>query len=104
MEILRNLTRRKLRNSLTVAGIMIGVLALTTMGAMAEKFNLLFDGGERFFSGHVVVNDPSLSGFGPGLIQGARAAENEKIDRGAGAVPHPPPLSQAAPPAASPPP
>jgi len=67
MEILRNLTRRKLRNALTVAGIMIGVLALTTMGAMAEKFNLLFDGGERFFSGHVVVNDPSLSGFGPGL-------------------------------------
>src|SRR3981081_1863125 len=68
MEILRNLTRRKLRNGLTVAGIMIGVLALTTMGAMAEKFNLLFDGGERFFSGHVVVNDPSLSGFGPAQV------------------------------------
>jgi len=32
VEILRNLGRRKLRNSLTVAGIMIGVLALTTMG------------------------------------------------------------------------
>jgi putative ABC transport system permease protein len=88
MEILRNLTRRKLRNALTVAGIMIGVLALTTMGAMAEKFNLLFDGGERFFSGHVVVNDPSLSGFGPGLIQVARAVEIEKVDGVAGAFPN----------------
>jgi putative ABC transport system permease protein len=88
MEILRNLTRRKLRNALTVAGIMIGVLALTTMGAMAEKFNLLFDGGERFFSGHVVVNDPSLSGFGPGLIQVTRAAEIDKVDGVAGAFPN----------------
>jgi putative ABC transport system permease protein len=88
MEILRNLTRRKLRNSLTVAGIMIGVLALTTMGAMAEKFNLLFDGGERFFSGHVVVNDPSLSGFGPGLIQVARASDIEKVEGVAGAFPN----------------
>src|ERR1700730_18514919 len=88
MEILRNLTRRKLRNALTVAGIMIGVLALTTMGAMAEKFNLLFDGGERFFSGHVVVNDPSLSGFGPGLIQVARAAEIDSVEGVAGAFPN----------------
>ena len=88
MEILRNLTRRKLRNALTVAGIMIGVLALTTMGAMAEKFNLLFDGGERFFSGHVVVNDPSLSGFGPGLIQVARAADIDRVEGVAGAFPN----------------
>src|SRR5258707_13514110 len=88
MEILRNLTRRKLRNSLTVAGIMIGVLALTTMGAMAEKFNLLFDGGERFLSGHVVVNDPSLSGFGPGSIQDARATDIQKPEVGAVAFPN----------------
>jgi len=32
LEILRNLTRRKLRTALTVLGITIGVLALTTMG------------------------------------------------------------------------
>ena len=30
MEILRNITRRKLRSFLTIAGIVIGVLALTT--------------------------------------------------------------------------
>ena len=39
MEIVRNLTRRKLRTTLTISGIVIGVLALVTMGAMAEKFN-----------------------------------------------------------------
>jgi len=88
VEILRNLGRRKVRNALTVAGIMIGVLALTTMGAMAEKFNLLFDGGERFFSGHVVVNDPSLSGFGPGLIAVGKAAEIDRLEGVAGAYPN----------------
>ena len=37
MEIIRNLTRRKLRNILTISGIVIGVLALVTMGAMAAR-------------------------------------------------------------------
>ena len=87
MEILRNLTRRKLRNTLTVAGIMIGVLALTTMGAMAEKFNLLFDGGERFFSCNVLVNEPSPSDFVPGVIHVDRAPDIEKVDGVARAVP-----------------
>src|SRR3977135_1478089 len=84
MEILRNLTRRKLRNALTVAGLMIGVLPLTTMEAMGDKFNRLFGGGELFFSGHVVVNDPSLSGFGPGLIQVARVADIDRTEGVAG--------------------
>ena len=39
MEILRNIARRKLRSFLTIAGIVIGVLALTTMGSMSENFN-----------------------------------------------------------------
>lgn len=33
MEILRNLARRKLRSTLTSLGIVIGIFALTTMGA-----------------------------------------------------------------------
>ena len=37
MEILRNLARRKLRSTLTVLGIVIGIFALTTMGAMAAE-------------------------------------------------------------------
>lgn len=39
MEILRNFKRRKLRSALTISGILIGILALTTMGAMAEHVN-----------------------------------------------------------------
>src|SRR5947207_548087 len=39
MEILRNLARRKLRSVLTISGIVIGIFALTTMGAMAEHMN-----------------------------------------------------------------
>ena len=35
MDSLRNLSRRKLRSSLTISGIVIGIFALTTMGAMA---------------------------------------------------------------------
>jgi glycine/serine hydroxymethyltransferase len=45
MEIIRNIVRHKLRSFLTIAGIVIGVLALTTMGALAENFNALLDGG-----------------------------------------------------------
>src|SRR6266550_3360829 len=49
VEILRNVTRHKLRSFLTISGIVIGVLALTTMGALAENFNALIDGGVKYF-------------------------------------------------------
>jgi ABC-type antimicrobial peptide transport system permease subunit len=41
VEIVRDLTRRTLRNFVTISAIVIAVLALTTMGAIAEKFNKL---------------------------------------------------------------
>jgi putative ABC transport system permease protein len=69
MEIIRNLTRRKLRNFLTISGIVIGVLALVTMGALAEKFNALLSGGANYFGTNVQVSDSSsgaLGGFGGG--------------------------------------
>ncbi len=58
MEILRNITRRKLRNFLTISGIVIGVLALTTMGSMAENFNALLDGGVKYFGSAIQVGPP----------------------------------------------
>jgi putative ABC transport system permease protein len=58
MEILRNITRRKLRSALTISGIVIGVLALTTMGALAENFNALIDGGVKYFGSNVQVGPP----------------------------------------------
>ena len=64
MEIIRNLTRRKLRNTLTISGIVIGVLALVTMGAMAEKFNALLDGGVTYFGSNIQVTAAGASAFG----------------------------------------
>ena len=42
---LRNLTRRKLRTSLTVIGIAVGIWALVVMAAMATKLSALVEGG-----------------------------------------------------------
>ena len=58
MEILRNIWRRKLRSVLTISGIVIGVLALTTMGALSENFNALLDGGVKYFGSNIQVGPP----------------------------------------------
>ncbi len=58
MEIVRNVARHKLRSFLTISGIVIGVLALTTMGALAENFNALLDGGVRYFGSTITVGPP----------------------------------------------
>ena len=69
MEILRNLWRRKVRTSLTVIGIVMGIFALTTMGAMAEHFDTLLAGGITYYSNTVQVADAnSSSGFGGGYM------------------------------------
>jgi putative ABC transport system permease protein len=58
MEIVRTLSRDKLRSSLTISGIVIGVLALTTTGALAENFNALLDGALQYFGSNVQVGPP----------------------------------------------
>src|SRR5205807_7323245 len=58
MEIIRNVARHKLRSFLTIPGIVIGVLALTTMGALAENFNALLDGGVTYFGGSIQIAPP----------------------------------------------
>jgi putative ABC transport system permease protein len=58
MEVVRNITRHKLRSFLTISGIVIGVLALTTMGALAENFNALLDGGVKYFGSSIQVGPP----------------------------------------------
>ncbi len=58
MEILRNVTRHKLRSVLTISGIVIGVIALTTMGALAENFNALLDGGVKYYGSSIQVGAP----------------------------------------------
>jgi putative ABC transport system permease protein len=77
-ETLRNLSRRKLRNGLTILGIVIGVLALTTMGALAEKSNSLIDGGIRYFRDHVTVAADSNGGFG-GVLGIAKVQDIQQV-------------------------
>ena len=59
IEILRNLARRKLRSGLTISGIVIGIFALTTMGAMASHFNALLGGGVRYAGSSIAVGPPT---------------------------------------------
>src|SRR5215472_5661213 len=75
-EIVRNITRRKLRSFLTISGIVIGIVALTTMGALAANFNALLDGGARYYAGYVPVGDSNSNGVtGGGLLPLSKADE-----------------------------
>ena len=67
-EIVRNLTRRKLRSFLTISGIVIGIVGLTTMGALANNFNALIDGGAKYYAGYVPVGDASSNGVTSGAV------------------------------------
>src|SRR6202022_1016103 len=85
MEIVRNVTRHKLRSFLTIAGIVIGVLALTTMGAMAENFNALLDGGVKYFGSSIQVGPPD--GQSAALLPSSKVDEIKKVDGVAAAFP-----------------
>lgn len=62
MRVIKNVFRRKMRAFLTISGITIGVLALVVMGGMAEKINLLVDGGTRYYGDKVIVADATDGG------------------------------------------
>ncbi|MEO8246338.1 MAG: ABC transporter permease [Chloroflexota bacterium] len=63
-EAVHNILRRPLRTFLTILGIVIGVFALTVMGALAEKLNVLVDGGDEYFRTRIFVFDEgAASGF-----------------------------------------
>jgi putative ABC transport system permease protein len=62
MRALRNVFRRPMRAFLTIFGITIGVLALVVMGAMAEKMQLLVDGGTDYYADKVSVAGASAMG------------------------------------------
>jgi putative ABC transport system permease protein len=84
MEILRNLARRKLRSTLTILGIVIGIFALTTMGALSEHFNVLFNFAEEWYSSSIPVGAPAGQAS---LLPLSKIAEIEKVDGVAAAFP-----------------
>ncbi|MCL4500172.1 MAG: ABC transporter permease [Chloroflexi bacterium] len=81
MRLIRNILRRKLRSSLTIFGIAIGVFALVVMGAMAEKINLLVDGANRYFGDKVVVADAtSATGFSTRPLSITKLSEIKRVE------------------------
>jgi putative ABC transport system permease protein len=59
MHYLRNLGRRKLRTTLTILGITIGIWALVVFGSMANKIDALVNGGSTYYADKVIVSDAS---------------------------------------------
>ena len=47
-----------MRSTLTISGIVIGIFALTTMGAMAARFSQELDGGVAYFGSSIQVGVP----------------------------------------------
>jgi len=78
VEIIRNIWRRKLRSTLTISGIVIGIFALTTFGAFAENFNALIDGGIKYFGGSIQVGPPD--GQAANLLPMSKIDEIKKVD------------------------
>ena len=80
MEILRNLWRRKVRTVLTVTGIVMGIFALTTMGALAEHFNTLLGGGITYYGSSIqVASDTGSSSFGGGYMSIDTFSEIQRV-------------------------
>ncbi|HEX2221653.1 MAG TPA: ABC transporter permease [Candidatus Limnocylindria bacterium] len=77
-EALRNVARRPLRTGLTVLGIVIGVFALTVMGALAEKLNVLVDGGDEYFRTRIFVFDQGAAG---GFQASSRPITRDLVER-----------------------
>ena len=67
MRLLRQLARRKLRTTLTILGITIGIWALVVFSSMANKINALVEGGSQYFAGKVLVTDATNIAVGAGI-------------------------------------
>ena len=80
-EAISNIWRRPLRTALTILGIVIGVFALTVMGALAEKLNVLVDGGDEYFRTRIFVFD---QGAASGFQASARPITRDLVDQMSG--------------------
>ena len=71
MRLLRELSRRKLRTTLTILGITIGIWALVVFSSMANKINALVEGGSQYYADKVIVTDGSAFGVAPMSLDSA---------------------------------
>jgi putative ABC transport system permease protein len=77
-EAISNIWRRPLRTALTILGIVIGVFALTVMGALAEKLKVLVDGGDEYFRTRLFVFD---EGAASGFLASSRPITRVLVDQ-----------------------
>jgi putative ABC transport system permease protein len=61
MRYLRNLGRRKVRTTLTVLGVTIGIWALVVFGSMANKITSLVEGGSGYYADKLMISDATGS-------------------------------------------
>jgi putative ABC transport system permease protein len=80
MRLLRNLARRRLRTSLTITGITIGIWALVVFSSMANKVDALVSGGSDYYAGKIVVSDGGFGGIGGQPMPIGQLAEIAAID------------------------
>ncbi len=71
MRLLRELSRRKLRTTLTILGITIGIWALVVFSSMANKINALVEGGSEYYANKILVTDGSTFGTAPMGLESA---------------------------------
>ena len=82
MRLLRNLGRRKLRTTLTITGITIGIWALVVFGALATKIDGLVVGAHAYFGERVIVSSAAGGGgmFPLPISLVAQAASADGVD------------------------
>ena len=73
MRLLRELSRRKLRTTLTILGITIGIWALVVFSSMANKINALVAGGSDYYANKILVTDGSAFGTAPMSLESAES-------------------------------
>jgi putative ABC transport system permease protein len=78
MRLLRDLGRRKLRSTLTITGIAIGIMALVVFGSMANKMNALIGGGSKYYAGKDIV---SIGSMFSGNFQPLSLSDVQRIEK-----------------------
>ena len=71
MTLLRELGRRKLRTTLTVLGITIGIWSLVVFSSMANRINGFVSAGSDHFAGKIIVTDGESFGTSPMRLSAA---------------------------------
>jgi putative ABC transport system permease protein len=78
MRLVRDLARRKLRSTLTITGIAIGIMALVVFGSMANKMNALITGGSKYYADKDIV---SIGSMFSGNFQPLSLSDVDKIQK-----------------------